>query len=760
MKSTKKIITLLASGALLLSGCAASSSSASAAAEEAQTFTGTGKGNGGDVSVTLTIAGDTITDVAITGDDETPDIGQNAFETLASEIKDSNGCEVDVVSGATNTSNGVISACGQALAQSKGEDGSAAAGLTDGTYKGTAWGFGLTAPLVADVTVSEGKVTDIAVEEGNSETASILANAEELLIPRIIDAQSVGVDSITGATQSSGAIKNAVLDAVKQAGADTAGWTAAVADVPGADESYDADVVVVGFGGSGATAALAAAQAGARVVAVEKAGKAGGTSAVTGGPMSINEPSQVAKEIPDWTDPATGEKVTKPANTELVDVDELYNDWVDYTTVDGTTDSKPEIIRELLDNSGETSAWMIENGFAFTDAIGFLGNKYAIYTPYEGKKALTQGMFDVLEKNFNDLGGQVIYETTVDKILTDGDGKITGVSAVKDDGTKVTVNASKVILATGGFGGSAEMMNQYLGEDWKLYGMAQNTGDGIRMATELGAGTYNIDMPPMSHFSAPTIITNDYDDPFENDIPYALVSTSETLALNKKGVRFLNEEKIQYTAYVGGSRYFSLYSSKQIDTLREKGFAKDASGRYLNHFGVGGVPTADVPMTNIDTVLDDAIAKGFVYKAATLQELGEAIKADYPEMDVDTFLETIKTYNEGVESKNDALGKSEESYARLGAIEDGADYYIAVTGAPYIYSTCGGLDVDEQFRVLDTEGNPIDSLYAAGTDSMGVLFTNKKGYANYGGVAQGYCFTSGRLAGENAAAELGFQKAE
>ena len=123
-------------------------------------------------------------------------------------------------------------------------------------------------------------------------------------------------------------------------------------------------------------------------------------------------------------------------------------------------------------------------------------------------------------------------------------------------------------------------------------------------------------------------------------------------------------------------------------------------------------------------------------------------------MTYDAMIETIRAYNEGVENKNDALGKSEESYARLGAIREDAEYYIAVTGAPYIYSTCGGVDVDENMRVLDTEGNVIDNLYATGTDSMGVLFTNKKGYANYGGVAQSFCLVSGRIAGQDAAASI------
>jgi hypothetical protein len=238
-----------------------------------------------------------------------------------------------------------------------------------------------------------------------------------------------------------------------------------------------------------------------------------------------------------------------------------------------------------------------------------LGGKYQIYTPWEGNKSLTQGMFQQLADDFEALGGRYMLETEVTDLIYE-DGNVAGVKAVKYDGTNVTVKARKVILATGGFGGSYDLMNQYLGEDWRLYGMAQNEGTGIALAVDAGAATYNIDMPPMSHFAAPEVITNCFEDAFDNDIPYALVSTSETLAVNKSGERFLNEEMMQYSAYIGGSRFYTIYSSDQIDILREQGFAKDASGRYLNHFGVGGVPTADVPMSNIDAALNAAYSGG------------------------------------------------------------------------------------------------------------------------------------------------------
>ena len=733
MKNARKIQAAflgLALSACLTLGCQA----------ENTTVTGKAAGFSGDITVELTWDGEKIVDLTIDAPGETPAVGGEAVEPMKKAILEAGSLEVDGVSGATFTSKGILNACQMALKELGGSEPAEGEGseLSDGTYEGAAWGFGLTSRLPVTVTITDGKIEAIEVGEENSETASILASVTELLIPRIIEYQSVGVDAITGATGASNGLKAAVLDALVQAGGDELALSAPVSYEPGVDEEYTVDIAIAGFGGAGATAAMAAAESGASVMVLEKAGKIGGTSAVTGGPMSVNEDADVE---------ANG-------GEPLADEEAFLADWLEYTTVDGVQDANPEIVAELIDQSGDTNTWLKSHGFLFTPAVNFLGGAYQIYTPWEGNKSLTQGMFEQLAEDFTALGGQYMLETTVTGLLYDEEGHVAGIEGVRYDGTKVLVHADKVILAMGGFGGSKELMDEYLGEDWRLYGMAQNDGMGIRLGVEAGGATWNIDMPPMSHFAAPEKITNIYEDPFENDIPYAMVSTAETLTVNKDGNRFLNEEQIQYTAYIGGSRFYTIYSSDQIDILREQGFSKDASGRYLNHFGVGGVPTADVPMTRIDEILADGIEAGFIYKADTLEALGEAIGAANGRMSAETLIENVKAYNAGIEAGADALGKSEETYSRLGAINEEADYYIAVTGAPYIYSTCGGLAVDPSMKVIDEAGEPVPGLYAVGTDSMGVLFTNKKGYANYGGVAQAYSLVSGRIAGLDAAASL------
>ena len=232
----------------------------------------------------------------------------------------------------------------------------------------------------------------------------------------------------------------------------------------------------------------------------------------------------------------------------------------------------------------------------------------------------------------------------------------------------------------------------------------------------------------------------------DNDIPYGLVCSGEVMAVDQTGSRFLAENTIAMNAFNNGAKYYTILSAEQIDILREQGFSMNASGRYLSQGGV----TADTPLANIDAVLEDGIERGFIYKADTLEGLVEAIGNE--KMDLANVTASIEQYDAAAAGGEDEFGKPAEYFERLGAVGLESEYYIAVTGAPYIYSTCGGLDVNADMQVLDESGEVIEGLYAVGTDSMGVLFTNTKGYTNYGGVAQGYAFTSGRIAGAHAAA--------
>ncbi len=265
---------------------AAATEAANAGSFVAGTYSGSEQGFGGKVTVTVTTTDTEITDVQIEGKDETPTVGGAALEELASQIKEKQSAEIDGVSGATLTSNGVKAAAAAAIeAAKKGEQApanDAELAFTAGTYTGK--GTGYNGEVTVDVTFDDKKITDIAVKE-SKETEHVGDVAFDILVPQMVEANGTGVDGVSGATFSSRALKEAVNDAAEQAkvtNKDT--FTSNTVEVKAQDaveETYD--VVVVGAGGAGISAAAQAAQDGNTVLVIEKNAEVGGNTLVSGG---------------------------------------------------------------------------------------------------------------------------------------------------------------------------------------------------------------------------------------------------------------------------------------------------------------------------------------------------------------------------------------------------------------------------------------------------------------------------------------------
>ena len=299
---TKRLVSaVLASSMVLMAGCSSSNPEAESttAAEPttttaaasasgtytAGTYTGEGQGFGGAVTVAITVDADSITDVKIEGADETPNIGGAAFEDLAAQIKDAQSAEIDGVSGATLTSNGVKEAATMAIALAKGEEVSAGGGeltFTAGTYTGV--GAGYNGDVSLDVTFSDSAITDIVVNT-SAETNHVGTPAFDIMFPDAIEANGSGIDSVSGATFTSRAVKDALNDAAEQAGvSDLAAFKKnTVVHEAGEDIEVTYDVVVVGGGGAGMAAAAEAALSGKTVLIMEANAEIGGNTLVSGG---------------------------------------------------------------------------------------------------------------------------------------------------------------------------------------------------------------------------------------------------------------------------------------------------------------------------------------------------------------------------------------------------------------------------------------------------------------------------------------------
>ena len=261
MKNTKRVLAFLVGAAMMLPMASAEGKLASG------NYEANAQGFGGAVTVKVTVTDGKVTAATITGDKETETIGGAAIKTLTEKlIGVSSADEVDAVASATVTSNAVKTALADCLRQAAGEEKTETA-LVDGVYTGEERGFNLTQKVQVTVEIKDRKIASVTVGD-NGETMGMIAAVEEKWIPRVVENQSLAVDAICGATASSNGVRAAVVNALESAGMDVSGMYKAIPKVNAAEE-YNVDIVVVGMGSSGTTAALAAAESGANVLAID-----------------------------------------------------------------------------------------------------------------------------------------------------------------------------------------------------------------------------------------------------------------------------------------------------------------------------------------------------------------------------------------------------------------------------------------------------------------------------------------------------------
>ena len=729
----------------------------------------------GKVEVSITVDETSITDVELKLDEETPGIGQAAGDTLAAAILEAQGAEFDSVSGATITSTAVADAVADCLAQASGGSQEAPAEdtavLADGTYEVEEYGFFIGVSDKLLVTIKDNAIESIEwnpdLESGDTPPMRMVV--ADTLFPRIIENQSVAVDGVTGATGTSGAVKSAVTKALKEAlaaaGSDEGAISAfqVTPEKQGGEETIDTDVLVVGMGGSGTYTALRAAECGAKVLAIEKQGRYGGTTALTSEIESINPPRIMEKYN-------NGEEYT--------DAEAMEQAWIEY--VEG--DEKEDILDLFFEQSGPALDWLaIDHGilFDFDAKPGFTpadwyevkfqwypNTSEDIPMMFGANKTEIAANFDSLIREFTDLGGEYMLETSAYELIVDEDGKVTGVKARNNiDGTEYTINAKAVVLATGGFLGNGEMTEKYLSDEyyplkgtWNVYGSKRNDGAMIQAAIDNGAATYNIGMPPEVHMSGSAKVIppsagfaiNEVEGQRGSfsgvqlvwsvaDLPTFLGISTNSLAVGMNGKRFTSETGIaMLDPWIAGPNYYSIWSTEQLKEIQEKGFKYPNGGVAAGFLGYCGAIPENTPLPETFDVLDKAIEMDFVYKADTIEELAEQIGIDPA-----ALAETVETYN------GFAVSGVDEEFGKDGALIEkiGEGPYYAIKMASYSYNTVAGLDINKDFQVLDAHGEPMEGLYAVGSDSAGVLFSEKKPYVTYGGANNGWALTSGYVAG-------------
>lgn len=342
--------------------------------------------------------------------------------------------------------------------------------FTPGTYEGTSEGHGGT--ITATVTVTTDEITDIKID-APKETETIGGGAKKQVVEDVLASQSLAIDTVSGATESSAGMIAAITAALEKAGADIKALQNPKDDQgkEKAQEDLTVDVVVVGAGGAGMSAAVEVAQGGKSVVIVDKMPIIGGnTNRATGGINAAETPYQEAQGVKD-------SKQT------------FYDD----TMKGGNDKNDPDLLRTLVDNAPVAVEWLNEMG-AGLKRVTLSGGATnpRIHTPEDGSP-VGPVVVKVLSKKLEELKVDIMLETKAEKIV-EKDGVVTGIEATDKNGNPFTITAKAVVLATGGFGANSEMVQKYR-PNLKGFSTTNHqgaTGDGIIMAQEVGADLTDI----------------------------------------------------------------------------------------------------------------------------------------------------------------------------------------------------------------------------------------------------------------------------
>ena len=597
-----------------------------------------------------------------------------------------------------------------------------------GTYTATV--DGRNGSMTIETTFDEHSIKEVKVTK-HQETPGISDAPIQRIPQQIVENQSLNIDIVASATITSEAILNGVADCVKQANGDVEALKAVAKEDNKKTETVkeEAQIVIIGGGAAGMAAAVTAAENGAEsIIVLEKTATLGGNAAISGGFLDctqqigtknlemseeqFHEVERVCKLEP--KNELMGELLTKLNK----DFDEYKKsgatylfDSPEFAALQYYEESKYsanlELLYEMQVKSIEVYDWFEEMGADWVDTpVNMIGGLWRRFAIIENELAGT-GYFKLMEKEIEENKYPVTFhmETRAEELIVE-DGKVVGVKATAADGTKYEIKATNgVLLATGGFSANYKMREKYnnkwayVGENLLSTSKPSMEGDGIEMALAVGADLIdmgNIQMLPIA-------------DP-ETGSTNTFLGNTTNMFFNKEGKRFVDE-------------------TKDRDALTNAILEQTDSTMYVlssqNNAGI----TEDGTFFMTGMPVEDLIKNGDVIVGDTIEELAEKLGIDPA-----TLKETVDTYNEAVRNGED------KEFGRI-RFDDNSEYvegpFYACPRKPASHNTKGGVVVNINTEVLDTEGNPIPGLYAAGEVTGGRYRS---------GMPE--AFTTGRTAGK------------
>ena len=556
------------------------------------------------------------------------------------------------------------------------------------TAEGT--GVGKHGDITVAVTFDAGKIQDIKIVK-NAENPILAKKVFTDLKDQVVALSSTDVDLISGATFSAKGFIDAVNDAAKKAGvtlakADKKALKKAARKLP---KTSNYDVVVIGAGGAGFSAAITARNAGANVVLLEKMPAVGGNSLISGAEMNVAK---------NWVQPKLGINDDSP---------ELHAEDT-FKGGDGKGDMK--VINVMTHQALDAAKWCRDYlGVRFEDDnLFFFGGhsrkRALIPVGHTGTEFIAK-----FQAKADELGIPVITNMKAEELIKDKDGRVVGVKATMD-GSEYTFNAKGgVVLATGGFGANPEMVKKYnpkIDERFKTTDAPGTTGEALYMAERAGAQLVNMGY----------IQTYPICDPISGAIELIADARFDgAIMLNQEGKRFVEE-------------------LQRRDVLSEA--ILNQTGQYC------WVLWND----NIGKISNTVKAHANEYEAFTKQGIMTTCDdlkciADFTKIPFDQLRKTVKRVSDMAGKGND-----KDFNHRSGLVDMQQGKYYVIKAVPSTHHTMGGVRINEKAEALTAEGKVIPGLWAAGEVTGVTHGTNR-----LGGNAYTDIIVFGRIAGEAAA---------
>jgi flavocytochrome c len=465
--------------------------------------------------------------------------------------------------------------------------------LKDGTYKEVAEGNN--GDVEVTMVIKNGVIDSVKVTK-HQESAGISDVAISRIPELIAEHQTVNVDTVSGATNSSVAILNAAKACIEKAGGNIDDWMTPIAKESSSGETTElnCDVLVIGAGLTGLTSALSAAQNGADVLVLEKQAMAGGSCVLSTGIIQ-----------------AAGSKLQKQNGID--DSPEKYYDDMMKLTEGKREKAQVDMVTK---HSGETIDWLMDNGVEFYDKViqGVGSTAFRAHVTSPDASGLVKGLVNSLDK----AGVDIMLETPVKEFIQNADGRITGAKAVDKEGNEIIVHAKNTVLASGGYTANTEMLAKYWGEEYAnaIYGSSPGvTGEMIEAAEAAGAKLVGMDVVIPG---SPSVDTE------KHQVVTTLTLSGGGIFVNTDGERFCNETAdgwaITSSVRNAGDYVYEIFDS----TVRQDVYK-----------------------------VESYIKQGIVGEAATIEELSEKISVP-----VENLKATIDAYNTAAKGNApDPLGR-------------------------------------------------------------------------------------------------------